>query len=582
MSTVKKNKERINHPFMKKILSSLFALATTSGFACSPYLPPLVSHTITPSTIDFQVISTSQWQCCFVFEMELVCEGSDFTGIANLQPGIEVCKGAGNASASSWGSEPYPVYSFPSSDLCPGVPYKYRVRDRHTGYNYWSEWSAIGFFTIDGTAPTFELTLTADPLVICAPDCSTITATYSEGCSPPILTWNQGLSSASEHLVCPTENTLYEVSASFAIPYCPSVTQTQFVNIVADLPAVAGTLTASPPALCLGESTTITISGYYGALQWQSSTVVGGPFVDIPGATSTTFVYNSAVAGNIYFRVRVNTCSEEFTAPILILVYDYPQTDFSALDVCYTEPVVFENLTQNIFPITEWGWNFGDGNTSTAESPMHTFAPGTYQVTLTATNAGGCSNSTSNDITVYGAPVVSFSANPLAGFEPLVVDFINTSIGATNYTWNFGDGNSTFGNFIQTSHTFENYGTYTVTLSAIENGCSDTATLTIVVYINDITYQIPNVFTPSSGDDVNSYFQLINPMGFNRIEDFEVIIMNRWGQVLRTYDNYDFGWDGKNDSGIDVPEGVYFYKLYILSVQGETFENHGFVHLIRE
>jgi gliding motility-associated-like protein len=567
---------------MKKILFGLLVLSTTYGFSCSPYLTPLVSHTITPTTIDFQVISTSQWQCCFVFEMELICESANFTGVGNLQPGIEVCKGSGNASSSNWGSEPYPVYSFPIADLCPGVPYKYRVRDRHTGYNYWSEWSAIGYFTIDGDAPTFTLNLEADPPVICAPDCSTLTATPSIGCSPPVFTWNQGLGSGNQQTVCPTENTFYEVTATFNVPYCPSVVQTQSVTIIADVPAVAGSLTAQPLILCQGESTTLTISGQYGDVQWQSANEAAGPFVDIPGATSTTYIHNGTTPGIFYYRVRVNTtCTEEITEIITVEVYDYPQANFNAENVCFPNATIFENTTQNIFPVTSWLWNFGDENTSTQQSPTHSYAPGTYTVTLTATNAGGCPNTFTSTITVYAVPDVSFTATPLEGFEPLIVDFVNTSNGASNYSWNFGDGNSTFGNFLETSHTYENYGVYTVTLSAIENGCSDSATLTIVVIINDISYQIPNVFTPNPGDDVNSYFQLMNPLGFNRVEQFEALILNRWGQVIRTYTNYDFAWDGKDEAGNDVSEGVYFYKLNFQSVEGEIFEEHGFVHLVR-
>jgi gliding motility-associated-like protein len=81
---------------------------------------------------------------------------------------------------------------------------------------------------------------------------------------------------------------------------------------------------------------------------------------------------------------------------------------------------------------------------------------------------------------------------------------------------------------------------------------------------------------------VNPFFQLINPQGFHRIEEFELIILNRWGNLIRTYENYDFGWDGKDESGVDVSDGVYFYKLKMRSMVGELFENHGFVHLIRE
>lgn len=569
---------------MKKgIFCFILVLAVSQNYkACSPYLAPLVSHTMTPTTIDFQVISASQWECCFVFEMELICEDANFTGTANLQPGLIVCKGSGNGSASFWGSEPYPVYSFDLADLCPGVSYKYRVRERHTGYSYWSDWSAIGSFTVAGSAPIFELSLSAEPLEICAPDCSSLSATHSNGCSSPAITWNQGLGNALEHIVCPTQNTTYQITATFTVPYCPNVVLTEFVNIISDLPAEVGTLSAAPPIICIGESTTITLSGYYGDLQWQSAPDPSGPFIDVPGATSSSYVYEGNSIGDIYFRVQASTCSNANTEPLLIRVYDYPQVSFNAQDVCFTEPVIFENTTQNEFPVTAWNWNFGNGNTSTLESPIQNFTPGTYQVTLTANNAGGCSNTQTNAINVYDAPIVSFTANPLEGFEPLNVDFVNTSSGAATYTWNFGDGNVTFNNSAELFHTFQNYGVYTVVLSASENGCSDSATITIVVIINEITYQIPNVFTPNPGDDINADFQLIEPLGFNRIEEFEINILNRWGQVIRTYINYDFSWNGTDESGNDVPEGVYFYKMYLRSVQDDIFENHGYVHLIRE
>ena len=103
----------------------------------------------------------------------------------------------------------------------------------------------------------------------------------------------------------------------------------------------------------------------------------------------------------------------------------------------------------------------------------------------------------------------------------------------------------------------------------------------IQVLINPITYDIPNVFSPNGGN-TNEFFNLISPIGFNRVEEFEVIILNRWGQVIRTFTEYDFGWDGKDENGNDLTEGVYFYKLYIRSVFGEIFENHGFVTLVRQ
>ena len=102
--------------------------------ACSPYGTPLVQHTLSGNNLNVTVTSTSAWQCCYVFEMELICQQANFTGIANLTPGIQVCKGSGNGSSSSWSNENYPVYSYPLANLCPGIPYKYRVRERHTNY----------------------------------------------------------------------------------------------------------------------------------------------------------------------------------------------------------------------------------------------------------------------------------------------------------------------------------------------------------------------------------------------------------------------------------------------------------------
>lgn len=207
--------------------------------------------------------------------------------------------------------------------------------------------------------------------------------------------------------------------------------------------------------------------------------------------------------------------------------------------------------------------------------------PGTLTLTYTFTSIYGCVNSATDDVVVYQAPNVSFTASATIGFESLEVEFTNTSTGATDYNWNFGDGNSTSGNFVNWTHIFEEYGNYTVTLIATENGCSDTASMLIQVLINPITYDIPNVFTPN-GDETNQFFTLINPIGFHRVEEFEVLILNRWGQLIRTYVDYNFAWDGKDENGNEVTEGVYFYKVYIRSVFGDIYENHGFVHLVRE
>ena len=105
---------------MKNFLFALFSSLSLYSFACSPYSTPMVQHTPTATTIDFQVTSTTNWQCCYVWGMELICDQANFTGVANFNSSDVVCKGTGVGEFSSWsgGTVNYEVFSIPISDWC--------------------------------------------------------------------------------------------------------------------------------------------------------------------------------------------------------------------------------------------------------------------------------------------------------------------------------------------------------------------------------------------------------------------------------------------------------------------------------
>jgi gliding motility-associated-like protein len=300
------------------------------------------------------------------------------------------------------------------------------------------------------------------------------------------------------------------------------------------------------------------------------------------GITNTTFSPDAAGVGThaiTYTFTNVFGCTN--SASDEIIVHPIPDVSINvAAEFCTYDPLAPMN---NVSPAPVGGGVgvlSGPGVVGFEFNPA-VAGPGTHTLTYTFTSIYGCVNSATDQVVVYQAPNVSLSADPVIGYESLEVEFTNTSTGASSYNWTFGDGQTAFGDFINYTHIFQEYGNYTVTLIGTENGCSDTASLLIQVLINPITYDIPNVFTPN-GDDTNPFFNLINPIGFNRVEAFEVLILNRWGQLIRTFTNYDFGWDGKDENGNDMVEGVYYYKLYIRSVFGEIFEKHGFVHLVRQ
>jgi len=129
--------------------------------------------------------------------------------------------------------------------------------------------------------------------------------------------------------------------------------------------------------------------------------------------------------------------------------------------------------------ITSWSWDFGDGGTSTVQNPSHTYAEGTYTVSLTATGPDGSNTNTKINHIAVGPlpppPVAGFSATPTTGKAPLTVAFDDQSTGViSTWSWDFGDNvTSTVQN---PSHDYVAAGTYAVSLTVTGPGGSDTDT----------------------------------------------------------------------------------------------------------
>ncbi|MEI6123558.1 MAG: PKD domain-containing protein [Bacteroidota bacterium] len=167
---------------------------------------------------------------------------------------------------------------------------------------------------------------------------------------------------------------------------------------------------------------------------------------------------------------------------ILVLLFQasygqVPVANFSAnvTSGCGSLIVTFQNLSTN--SPTSYLWTFGDGGTSNATNPTHNYlAPGTYNVTLKATNGSGNNTMVKNAyIKVYAFPNVSFTGAPLNGCTPSNVCFTNTSTAGggpiTSYSWSFGDGGSA--TTASPCHIYNSPGTFQVILTVNDqNSCS--------------------------------------------------------------------------------------------------------------
>ena len=126
--------------------------------------------------------------------------------------------------------------------------------------------------------------------------------------------------------------------------------------------------------------------------------------------------------------------------------------------------------------IDTWDWDFGDGNISTEQNPMHTYTTaGTFTVSLTVSGSAGSNTKTITDYitTTYITPTADFEGTPTSGLTPLIVNFTDMSIDSVNaWQWDFGDGNTSTEQ--NPSNTYTTAGSYNVSLIVSGPGGNDT------------------------------------------------------------------------------------------------------------
>jgi gliding motility-associated-like protein len=230
-------------------------------------------------------------------------------------------------------------------------------------------------------------------------------------------------------------------------------------------------------------------------------------------------------------------------------------------------------------------WNFGNGSSlNSCATVVETFEEGLYDVSLTVTDSYGCTNSQTffDYIEVISFPEASFYVNNtnLSSWDT-EVEFVNTSLNASVFEWDFGDNSSA--EFIENPvHIFPDAlnQSYSITLTATnEFGCSDEATLVITVR-DELIFYIPNSFTPD-GNSFNQSFQPIFTSGYDPY-DFHLTIFNRWGEVL--FESYDasVGWEGTYAMGKIAEDGVYIWQIeFKESMSNKRHHNDGHVTLLR-
>lgn len=281
--------------------------------------------------------------------------------------------------------------------------------------------------------------------------------------------------------------------------------------------------------------------------------------------------------------------------PVAAGVYSVTVTNASGCSGSNTVAVVVNPLPASVSPVTASGcaplcvnfanmstvpgicnWNFGDGAISSDCNPTHCFTgQGTFNAVFTLTDQNGCKGTSVSVIHVYPVPYADFSASPQPTtiLDP-TIHFTNNSSGAviTSYNWNFGDQHGSSQQ--NPEHTYEQAGNYPTQLIVItEHGCADTI-IKVIVIDEDFEIFVPNAFTPNA-DGTNDVF-MAKGVG---IQEFKMLIFDRWGNEVFASDDLYQGWDG-TVRGQDVQQDVYVWKIACTG-KGLKRELSGVVSLIR-
>jgi gliding motility-associated-like protein len=179
----------------------------------------------------------------------------------------------------------------------------------------------------------------------------------------------------------------------------------------------------------------------------------------------------------VYVRISSNICDGFDTARIYV---GSDTAGFTVNNACSGTPVSFTNTSKYAVGLAySWLWDFGDGTTSTLQSPSHLFAAGgTYQVKLVLTSPAGCSDSITRPVTIYSKPVIDITT-PRVCNDSVFTPVNNTTIssGTMTFQWNFGDG-TPIDTAQYPSHIYAQSGGYNITLVALAGGgaCKDSFT----------------------------------------------------------------------------------------------------------
>jgi PKD repeat protein len=322
--------------------------------------------------------------------------------------------------------------------------------------------------------------ISATPRVGCAP----LTVNFSGSSNPTANSWfwdfgdgNTSVLQNPSHTY--TSTGFYNVSLTVTSPAgCISTrTNTQFIKLYPDsIPySVPDTV-----KVCLPPGTVSFADPTLGSNTWLWDFGDGGT----SNIKNPSHTYSAPGVYTVTLQTTMaGGCSQTFNPFAIVEVLEFLVSPIVSLITSPCGPYTVA-LTNNTLHVAQWFWDFGDGNTSTQQNPVHTYAqPGTYTIQLLMTAVNGCQTSLSTTVTFgHANPIVASDTDLCLGDA---IDFsLSPSSSFVSAIWNFGDGNTSTS--LQPSHVYAATGSYIVSVTVVDSdGCTFSYTMSLPVIVSD-------------------------------------------------------------------------------------------------
>ena len=397
---------------------------------------------------------------------------------------------------------------------------------------------------------------TSSDTIICQNGTAYLSALASGG-NTFNYSWNFTNNQGNNQNYSPLTDTIVTV---FATSDLGCITSTESITIqVRD--SLSGTISANM-AVCPGYPATINVTSIGGIgfpynYSWSSGQATSGNGSSIVVSPTSLTQYSVTITD------ACESTPLTLTTSVAVLPLPIPLISTPINEKCEKASFTLQNETDPLMT-DHLVWHVSNGTTYIDQETIDVddLMAGNYTVQLIVTSPQGCIDSTTfpNFLTVHPKPesLFKYTPNPVKMFNTLV-NLTNYSSNGASFEWFITNGNPAYSNQPNVTTVFPDgvTGEYPVLLVTTSDfGCVDSLELDVIVLPELIIYA-PNSFTPDNDEHNQQWGIYIEGID---ITEFNLLIFNRWGEIIWESNDPKASWDGTFNGKV-VTEGTYNWTI---------------------